>query len=122
MTKNKKIAEQFLEMIVKGDVEKACGTYLDLKGKHHNPSFPAGFLEFQKALIENHKQFPNKKLSTKHIVEEGDLVVVHSKLIMQPGEELVVVHLFRFEGGKIVEMWDCGQEIPLDSPNKDGAF
>jgi len=32
------------------------------------------------------------------------------------------VHVFRFHSDKIVEMWDCGQPVPVDSPNKDGVF
>jgi predicted SnoaL-like aldol condensation-catalyzing enzyme len=35
---------------------------------------------------------------------------------------MAVVHILRFEGGKIVEMWDVGQEIPKDSPNALGVF
>ena len=40
-------------------------------------------------------------------------------------EQLVraaVVHFFRFEKGRIAEMWDVGQEIPSDSPNENGMF
>jgi hypothetical protein len=32
------------------------------------------------------------------------------------------VHILRFERGRIVEMWDLGQEIPEDSPNALGMF
>jgi hypothetical protein len=32
------------------------------------------------------------------------------------------LHLFRFEAGKIVELWDLGQPMPAESPNKDGMF
>jgi len=32
------------------------------------------------------------------------------------------VRPFRFEGGKVVELWDIGQLLPNDSPNADGAF
>ncbi len=49
--------------------------------------------------------------------------VDHSHIVLRPGETgISAVHLFRFEGNKIVEMWDCGQPLPADSPNKDGAF
>jgi len=30
--------------------------------------------------------------------------------------------LFRFEDGKIVELWDFGQPVPAESPNTDGLF
>ncbi len=45
------------------------------------------------------------------------------QMVLTPGEPgIAVVHLFRFQAGKIVEMWDCGQQLPADSPNTDGAF
>jgi predicted SnoaL-like aldol condensation-catalyzing enzyme len=96
---------------------------VDLRGKHHNPFFPAGFQALQKAMIENHVQFPNKQMTVKNVLGDGDLVAVHSHIVLRPGEAgLAAVHLFRFHNGKIMEMWDCGQPVPADSPNTDGAF
>jgi predicted SnoaL-like aldol condensation-catalyzing enzyme len=31
-------------------------------------------------------------------------------------------HLFRFEEGKIAEMWDVVQPLPETSPNENGIF
>jgi predicted SnoaL-like aldol condensation-catalyzing enzyme len=33
-----------------------------------------------------------------------------------------VVHIFRFAGNHIVEMWDLGQQIPDNMPNENGMF
>jgi predicted SnoaL-like aldol condensation-catalyzing enzyme len=33
-----------------------------------------------------------------------------------------VVHIFRFDGDKLVELWDLGQEVPAESPNASGMF
>jgi predicted SnoaL-like aldol condensation-catalyzing enzyme len=94
-----------------------------MQGKHHNPFFPAGFLELRKAMIENHVQFANKRLAIRNVLGGGDLVAVHSHILLRPGETgISAVHLFRFQDYKIVEMWDCGQPVPANSPNKDGAF
>jgi predicted SnoaL-like aldol condensation-catalyzing enzyme len=42
---------------------------------------------------------------------------------MKPGEPgIAVVHIFRFEKGRIIEMWDISQLLPVDSPNRLGAF
>ena len=72
---------------------------------------------------EDHHQFPNKQFTIKNVIGEGDLVAVHSHLVIRPSEPgMSVVHLFRFQGEKIVELWDIGQAIPADSPNLDGAF
>jgi predicted SnoaL-like aldol condensation-catalyzing enzyme len=74
-------------------------------------------------MIENHVQFSNKKLTTKHVVCDGELVAVHSHTVLRPGDNgVAAVHLFHFEGDRIVEMWDIGQPVPADSPNTDGAF
>ncbi len=119
----KQAAVQFLKIIVAGQIDEAYRRYVDLRGKHHNPFFPAGFPALKKAMIENHAQFPNKQLTVKNVLGDGELVAVHSHIVLRPGETgISAVHLFRFDGNKIVEMWDCGQPVPADSPNKDGAF
>ncbi len=119
----KQAAVQFLQLVVAGQIDEAYRRYVDLRGKHHNPFFPAGFPALKKAMIENHAQFPNKHLRVKNVLGDGDLVAVHSHIVLRPGETgISAVHLFRFDGRKIVEMWDCGQPVPADSPNKDGTF
>ncbi len=120
---HKKIAVDFLQMVVSGRIDEAYKKYVDMDGKHHNPYFAAGLTELQKAMKENDAQFPDKKHTVKHALADGDLVAVHGHLVMKAGEPgMIVVHLFRFQGGKIVEFWDCGQVLAADSPNKDGAF
>jgi predicted SnoaL-like aldol condensation-catalyzing enzyme len=119
----KQAAVQFLQLVVAGQIEKAYQKYVVMGGTHHNPFFPAGFTALQMAMIENHVQFPNKLLTVKHVLDDDDLVAVHSPIMLRSGETgISAVHLFRFHGDKIVEMWDCGQPVPADSPNKDGVF
>jgi hypothetical protein len=56
-------------------------------------------------------------------VPAGDRVAVLSHLKRAEGAtEYAVVHIARFEGGKIAELWDPGQEMPGDSPNAPGMF
>jgi len=119
----KQSAVEFLRLVVAGEIENAYQKYADFEGRHHNPFFPSGFQALQKAMMENHVQFPNKQLTVKHVLAEDDMVAVHSHIIFDPGKSgLAVVHLFRFHGEKIVEIWDMAQQVPDDSPNKDGAF
>ena len=74
-------------------------------------------------MAENHEQFPNRQITIKNVLGDGDLVAVHSHLVISPGNKgMTTLHLFRFQGNKVVEFWDCGQSIPADTPNKDGAF
>ena len=120
---NKQDAIKFLRLVVKGDIEEAYEKYVDMKGKHHNAFFPAGFPALQKAMIESHVKFPKKQFLMKNVLGDDDLVAVHSHVILTPKEAgIAVVHLFRFKNKKIVEMWDCGQVIPSNSPNKEEMF
>ncbi len=116
-------AVDFLLLVVRGDIDEAYAKYVDLEGKHHNAYFPAKFPMLKKAMLEEYSQHPHKQLKVKHVIGDGNLVAVHSNLVFSAGQPgMSVVHIFRFKGNKIVEMWDVGQEIPLDSPNQDGAF
>ena len=119
----KRIALQFLQLVVAGSIDEAYDKHVDLGGKHHNPSFPAGFPSLKKAMIENHVRFPNKQIIVKNVLGDSDRVAVHSHIVLRAGEPgMAAVHLFRFHGDRIVEMWDCGQPVPADSPNEDGMF
>lgn len=120
---HKEKALDFLHLVVAGSIEEAYDNYVNMRGKHHNVYFSAEFTSLKQGMIENHAQFPNKRLMVKNVLGDGSLVAIHSNIIMKMGEPgIAVVHIFRFEGGKIVEMWDIGQAIPLDSPNRLGAF
>ncbi len=119
----KEVALQFLKLVVAGKIDEAYEKYVDMKGKHHNVSFPSGFLALKEAMKENHEKFPNKKFTVKNVLCENDLVAVHSHVVLKPKEtEIIAVHIFRIKNDRIVEMWDSGQLIPPSSPNKDGAF
>ena len=78
-------AVQFLRLVVAGRIDEAYRKHVDLRGKHHNPFFPAGFPALQKAMLENHVQFPNKKLMVKNVVCDGARVAVHSHIVLCPG-------------------------------------
>ncbi len=119
----KQAAVDFLQLVVAGRIDEAYVKYVDMRGKHHNPFFAAGFPSLKQAMLENQNQLPNKQITIKDVLGDADRVAVHSHIVPKPGDPgFSTVHLFRFSGGKIVEMWDVGQAVPADSPNKDGAF
>jgi predicted SnoaL-like aldol condensation-catalyzing enzyme len=123
MSDHKQAAVDFLRMVVAGEIEKAYQKYVDMSGMHHNSFCPAGFEGLKKGMIENDAQFPSKKFTVKHVLGDGNMVSVHSHLVLKLGElELATTHLLRFENGKIVEFWDLAMPIPKDLPNKDGMF
>ncbi len=75
------------------------------------------------AMEENAAKNPDKVLEIQRALQDGDLVAVHSRVRQKPGDlGGAVVHIFRFQGNLIVELWDIGQEVPKDSPNEYGMF
>lgn len=120
---NKESAIQFLSLIVEGRIDEAYDQFVVMEGKHHNIFFKAGFPALREAMKENHSQFPHKQYDIQHILVDGEMVVVHAKLVPAPGTHVFSqMHLFRFEGGKIAQLWDFSQEIPEKIANSDGAF
>src|SRR5208283_1856004 len=120
---NRESAVQFLDLVIEGKIDEAYRRFVNMDGKHHNVFFAAGFATLHEAMKENHVQFPDKRMTVKNVLSDGDLVAVHSRIIPRGGDPgLIAVHLFRFDGGRIAEMWDCGQAIPAESPNRAGAF
>jgi predicted SnoaL-like aldol condensation-catalyzing enzyme len=120
---NKDAAVSFLKMASSGDVREAYSKFVGPGFRHHNPYFEGSAAVLMIAMQENAHENPNKTLDVKRVIAEGDLVAVHSHVRQNP-DDLggAVVHLFRFENGRIVELWDLGQPVPGESPNQYGMF
>jgi predicted SnoaL-like aldol condensation-catalyzing enzyme len=119
----KENAVSFLTLAASGKVRAAYDNYVSPKFRHHNAYFPGDAESLQAGMAEAHKKFPNTTLEVQHVLAEGELVAVHSRVRHSSDTpEIAVVHIFRFEGGRIVELWDVGQEAPKDSPNENGMF
>lgn len=66
-------------------------------------------------------QFPNKNFEVILAISENDLVTVLTKVGIE-SKQYSISHFFKFDNGKITEMWDNAQEIPDSIINKEGAF
>ena len=120
---NKDAAISFLKMASRGDVSEAYSKFVGPGFRHHNPYFDGSAETLMTAMEENARENPNKTLDVKRAIAEWDLVAVHSHVRQGPDDRgAAVVHLFRFEEGRIVELWDLGQEAPAESPNQYGIF
>lgn len=71
-----------------------------------------------------HAKSPNKLVDVRRVVADGDFVVTHSRIVRSDpaAPEIAVVHIFRFDGDKICELWDVGQPLGKESPNENGPF
>ena len=113
----------FLRAAAAGHAREAFAKHAAPGFRHHNPFFPGDAKSLWEAMDENAAKFPDKVLEVKHVLADGDSVAVHSSVHMQPGDAgHAVVHLYRFEGDKLAELWDVAQQLPADSPNENGAF
>ncbi|HLC76053.1 MAG TPA: nuclear transport factor 2 family protein [Candidatus Peribacterales bacterium] len=112
----------FLHLAVAGDIWKAYNAYIHPDFRHHNAYYKGDRESLMVGMEENHKQFPAKAFDVKRILEEGDIVITHSSITLTGMAEIAVVHIFRFQDEKIIEMWDLGQEVPKDMPNENGMF
>lgn len=123
MTK-KEIAQDFLKLASSGEPRKAFERYVADEFKHHNAYFKGDRQTLMLAMEEAHRQSPNKVFEMQRALEDGNLVAVHSR-VEQAGEHGwagAVMHIFRFDDDKIVELWDFGQGIPEEMINENGMF
>jgi len=120
---NTNAAVSFLKLASSGKVNEAYSKFVGAGFRHHNPYFEGSAKSLQAGMEENAKQNPNKVLEVKRAIAEGEFVVTHSHVQQKPGDlGVAVVHIFRFEREKIVELWDLGQPVPEKSPNENGMF
>ena len=120
---HKEVATSFLRMAARGQSRSAFESFATRGFRHHNPWFPGDATSLARAMDDNAAQNLDKTIEPVHVVEEGDLVAVYSRVRHTPdGKDVAVVHIFRFEGDKVAELWDVGQEEPDDSPNEYGMF
>ena len=113
----------FLKLASSARVDEAYANHTSPNFRHHNPYFRGDAESLKAGMAEAHAKFPNTTLDVQHVFEAEDLVAVHSRVRHSPDTpEIAVVHIFRFEGDRIVELWDVGQEAPKDSPNENGMF
>ena len=120
---NKNAAVSFLKMVASGKVQEAYSKFVGEGFRHHNPFFEGSAKSLQAGMQANALQNPDKVMDVKRVIDEGELVAVHSHVQQKPGDRgAVVVHIFRFENGHIVELWDLGQPVPEESPNQFGMF
>ena len=124
MSQHKEAAKSFLEMAGGGKTQEAYDQYVAPSFIHHNQYFKGDRQSLLTAMQDASRSHPNKSIEIKHVYEDGDKVITHSLVIPRDAKEpnIAVVHIFRFEQDRIVELWDLGQPISNDSPNENGMF
>ena len=126
LERNKQVVVDYYTTAFGGDPEKAVADHFGPRYVQHNPDAtdgPEAFIAFVNWLRGN---FPDLKLDIKRVIGEGDMVVTHAHLDLEPGNPSnpgrALADYFRLEDGKVVEHWDVIQDIPKTAANKNGMF
>jgi len=89
----------------------------------HNPMARTGANGLKDFLDWARAQSPDAEHRVKRVFADGDHVIAHVHVIINPGERgNAVVDIFRIEDGRIAEHWDVAQVVPADSANSNGMF
>lgn len=119
----KQAAAEFLRMVAVGEIRQAYARHVAPGFRHHNAWFAGDADSLMRGMEENHGVHPHKQLDIQRVLEDGALVAVHSHMRPKPGSPgMALMHIFRFEQGRIAELWDIGQPVPEQSPNEHGMF
>ena len=110
---NKRVVLRQIEALNAGDVEASvCIAHPDLFD--HDGNGGAGYREAVRRL---HERFAGCRLEPLDIVAEDDRVVVRTRVSID-GVSSQQIHIWRLEGGRIVEHWGSGDHLrhPEEEP------
>jgi predicted SnoaL-like aldol condensation-catalyzing enzyme len=120
---HKQAAVEFLTLIASGKVREAYEKHVGAGFRHHNPYFRGDAASLMEAMEQNAAKNPHKLLEIQFAIHEGDRVAVFSRVRQNPQDKGgAVVHIFRFDKDRIVELWDVGQAVPEQSVNENDMF
>jgi predicted SnoaL-like aldol condensation-catalyzing enzyme len=118
-----RIAQDFLRKVCDGRIAEAYSDHVAADFRHHNPWFRGDAAALQAGMAQNAAQFPQKAIRFVRSLEDGNDVAVFSEMHHVPGDRgHALVHLFRFEGERIAELWDVAQAVPEQVANEHGMF
>lgn len=121
MTSHQKNTIDFLQKVAFGHIDAAFNTYVSKDFIHHNQYFEGSRDALIQAMKEDHQSNPNTDFEVKYCYQDGDTVIAHS-LVTKERMQIAVIHIAKFDQDKIVELWDLGQVISDETPNKNGLF
>lgn len=122
-TSHKEAATSFMQLVAEGNVSEAYERYVGPDFRHHNPFFQGDADSLRRGMEQNAAEHPDKVFEVHHVLEDGDLVAVHSLVRQSPEDRgAALVHIFRFQRDRIIELWDVAQPMPEDSANENGMF
>ena len=119
---NKRVAVDLLTTAFTGDLDEAI-SYLGEPYIQHNPQAADGHEAVRGFFTWLRDEYPNLTFEIKRVIAEGDIVVTHSHLVLEPGTPgRALADIFRLKEGKVAEHWDVMQDVPETAANANGMF
>ncbi len=79
----------------------------------HDYDVPPGIDGFKAYFTHVFEMFPRFHVDIRHIIEDGDMVVMHGYGVTDPGKiEVLVVDTYRVRDGLLYEHWGTVQPLP----------
>lgn len=106
-----------------GDLDVAAiDEFFSKDFKQHNPTIADG-PEGVKALVRmlSSQGVSKQKIEFRHIISEGDVVILHSRYEMA-GAEWRFIDIYRVENGRLAEHWDAMMQMPEARANTNSVF
>jgi predicted SnoaL-like aldol condensation-catalyzing enzyme len=128
--KEKEIALSFFQLIGSPEGPSAALHIFDPKCRHHNPYCAPGMkalFEEMSKVMQNPKgnDMPDDPIfKIKNVIAEDHLVMVHTTLQSRSKKTVGIrqIHLFRFNGNKVIEYWDVTQSVPKEAKYPKNMF
>lgn len=120
--KNKQIVTTAYQRIF-GDLDvSAVDEFMSKDFVQHNPTIADG-PEGVKQLVQmlSSQGTPKQKIAFKHVVADGDIVILHSRYEMA-GKEWRFIDIYRVENDKLAEHWDAMMHMPDARANNNPMF
>ncbi|MGW0828502.1 nuclear transport factor 2 family protein [Streptomyces sp. NPDC002845] len=122
--RNKRVAVHVLRQLFEEGNLDVADRYIREDYIQHNPAAPNGREAIKNFIRDWTAQFPDHVYNVKRVLAQGDLVMVHSNPVYEPGTRgVAVVDIFRFDKkGMIAEHWDVVQDVPETTVNGNDMF
>lgn len=120
--KNKQLVTTAYQRIFGKLDTTAVDEFMSKEFLQHNPTIADG-QDGVKALVRMlaSQGVPKQKIEFKHVIAEGDIVILHSRYEMA-GKETRFIDIYRVQNNKIVEHWDAMMRMPEKRANNNPMF
>ncbi len=110
---NRKLVADFFEEFFNQHDFSAIDRYMSPHYIQHDWDVPTGRDGFREHFKHVFAMFPNFRVNVKHIVSDGDMLVLHGYGVTDPGKiEVLVADVYRVEDSMLAEHWGVIQPLP----------